>query len=140
MTEVIIVSQLAQEPVLDTLHLTALGSSTVIVAAQVKDAVDDVADQFALPGGSELAGLPDGFFKAHEDLAVQGRSTAPAAHSRRGIFSVVKRHDVGCAFVAEKSFVEPRHLVTIDELDTQLKILRSEEVLEESSHHSAKKG
>ena len=52
-----------------TLHSFAGSSGLVIVAAEVKYAVDDVADDFALPGGAVFDGLADGFVDADENIA-----------------------------------------------------------------------
>ena len=65
--------ELAEKMVFGPFHLATLVRAAVIEAAQVEDAVDDIADQFGLPGGAEAAGLRGGLIHADDDLTVQTR-------------------------------------------------------------------
>jgi hypothetical protein len=61
----------AEQAVFFALHAATGGGLEIIVAAEMEEAVNDVADEFALPGGVELAGLLHGVVQTEEEFAVQ---------------------------------------------------------------------
>ena len=58
---------------LDCQHFFALGGLLVIVAGEVKQAVDEVAEDFAGQGFGEFGGLADGHFRTYDNFAVMER-------------------------------------------------------------------
>jgi len=93
----------------------------VVVAEQVQEAVNGIADEFRLPGRSEAAGLGDGFIHADEEFAMNG-SPAEAGCGRSQV-QIVKGDDVSGAGVAKVSFIDARHFSRAHEIDSQFSLV-----------------
>ena len=63
--------QAAQEAILFPLHSSPGRGVLVVEAAQVEQAVNEVAEQLGLPGGAVAPGMDDGLVNANEDFPVQ---------------------------------------------------------------------
>ncbi len=72
MSEIAPAGELVEETGFFALHLAAPRWVQVVVTAEVEKAVDEVADEFALPACAEPAGLVDSLINANENFAVQG--------------------------------------------------------------------
>jgi hypothetical protein len=116
----------------------------VVEALQVEDSVDEVAEEFGLPGCAETAGLGESFVHADEDIAVEsvadrrwemgdgrGRGRGQRAGGRLSGFGIVEGDDVGGALVLEESLVEARHFRGGDKANCQVVALDSQKVMEE---------
>ena len=108
----------------------------VIVAEQMQNAVNQIADDFGGPGGAEATGLVDGFVHANENFAVQ-------IGSRFGVpsfaFRVVEGDDVGGAAVLEKDLIESRHFRRGYQIYSQLGAVNLREFLEQLPPYRPKK-
>jgi hypothetical protein len=117
-------SQSSNESIFCGFHTPPRLGIPIIVVEQMQQPVNDVADQFALPGGVEAASLAHCFVKADDDFAVKLSRTSvlsiPNGGAGRGgawpagplpcPFRVVKGDHIGGAFVSQESLVEARHL------------------------------
>lgn len=63
---------MAQATVFGLLHAAARGRAGIIQAPQVQEAMEDVAEQFSLPGDAKPPRLRHGFGNADEELSMQG--------------------------------------------------------------------
>jgi hypothetical protein len=82
-------TQFAQEPVFLTFHKPPVAEAKVVIAAQMKHAMDHITRQFTLPGRSKPARLRDSFGRANENFTVKG--FRPLCRPGR----IVERDDVG---------------------------------------------
>jgi hypothetical protein len=92
-------------------HLSPLLGGVVVVAGQVKDAMDGVAHDFVGPGGVEPLGVEQGDGDADKHLAVQGDGI-------EGV-SMVEADDVGGVGVLEEGEVQAGDFPGIDEVDAE---------------------
>src|SRR5581483_8765548 len=84
----------------------------IVIASQVQQSVNDVADKFALPGRVEAAGLDDGFVDADEEVPEK----AAFAAGQRILRSVIQCDHVGAAVVSEEALVQPGHFRGADQV------------------------
>jgi hypothetical protein len=83
--------ELAHEAVFGLLHFAAGSGGLVVMAAQVEKAMNDVADEFGLPGDAKTPGLQQRFIHTDENFTAQRRGfvggaqrAGPARYARRG--------------------------------------------------------
>src|SRR5205823_4435944 len=121
--------QQAHQAILLALHEAPGDGLQIVVAAQVESAVDEVANEFGLPGGAKLASLSEGRIDTNKNFTVQpsgsgfslgiaaggqfaGRRTrpTPAAGGERGGWpAVIEGEDIGAAVVVEELPVHTAH-------------------------------
>src|SRR5580698_2658323 len=86
------------------------------MAAQMKHPVDNVPNQFLLPGHAKSRRLYQRFIDANKNLT-----------RKRAIrFAVIERNHICRTRVAKTGFIEPRHFRFIYELNRQVEILHSQ--------------
>ena len=105
-------SKLAHKAVLLPLHDAAFDRNEIVVAFEVKQAVNEVTHEFGLPCGSEAARLTDGVIDADENVA---KEWSGAFRGRVG-----EGDHIGGTFVAEVLPIDPGHLGRADDEDSQL--------------------
>jgi hypothetical protein len=86
-----------QQLVFAAFHSEPVGFAAVIVALKMKDSVQDVANQFLLPGRAKSCCLDARFVNAHKDLTLEGGSV--------GTLSVVERDHIRNAAMSQKRLV-----------------------------------
>lgn len=128
--------QLPEKTIFGPLHLAALPRAAVIEAAQMEDAVDDIADQFGLPSGAEAAGLRHGLIHAEDDLTVQrgggiGRAPGRRAAARPWFLQVVEGEDIGRAGMAQEGLVQAGHFRGAHQQQAEVKIIQPQQVAQE---------
>ena len=128
---------------LGALHLATLPRAPVIEAAQMEDAVDDIADQFGLPCGAEAAGLRHGLIHAEDDLAAQrgggiGRATRRRAAGRPWSFQVIEGEDIGRAGLMQEGLVQASHLGGANHQKAEVKIIQPHQVAQERRRNPAR--
>src|SRR5947209_349483 len=100
------------------------------MALKMQNAVDQITDQFHLPGGPEFPGLGQDFAGANEDVTAQ--------HLGITASGVVESDDVSNAGVAQKGFIEADHLSGTDQVNAQLEASGRCEIRQEAENQFAK--
>ena len=137
--------QLPEKTIFGPLHFATLPRAPVIEAAQVEDAVDDIADQFGLPGGAEAAGLRCGLIHANDDVSVQrgggiGRATRQRAAGRPRLLAVIEAEDIGGAGMMQECLVQAGHLGRANQQKAEVKIIQSHQAAQERRCNPARQG
>lgn len=103
-----IAAQFVHDLILPLIHEAAVGGGVVVEAGEMKDAVDDVQDDFVPEGTGFCAGR--GYIDADTDF------TDLAAV----VISIVERNDVCGALVAEVRLIQAGDRCEVDEHDGEL--------------------
>ena len=103
--------QLLHEGVFPGFHFFAGGGFLIVITAQVKDSVDRVAHEFALPCSFIFRGLAHGFIHAEENIAGE--------QGREHVIGIIESDNVGGAVMPEMSFIYTRHCGCADEINGQ---------------------
>jgi hypothetical protein len=145
----------SQEAVLLVFHAAPGGWVQIIIALQVQQAMNDIANQFGRPRGAEPARLNDGLVEADDDFSVQdGAGSASPVRAifnglrsdfwiggnavRRSVwFAVVESNHVRGAGVSEELVVELGHLRSGYQLESQVEGGWSEVFTQEVSYNPA---
>src|SRR5436189_2574873 len=90
----------------------------IVIAAQVQQAMNQIADKFSLPGGAELARLSQRHVQTNEKLAVE-----PV---RRGGMRMIEGDNVRGAGVAQKRLIEPGDFLLANQVDAHLVALQAQ--------------
>jgi len=83
----------------------------VIVADQVKNSMDHVTDQFALPGRPKSPGLNFGLIQADQDFATEQVLLTGLA--------VIEAENIGRTLMPKESFVETGHFPSGNDVDPE---------------------
>jgi len=147
--------QQAHQAILLALHHAPGDGLQIVIAAQVERAVDEVANEFGLPGGAKLACLSDGRIDTNENFTVQPsgsgfRPGAPAGGrlaGRRarpgpvvegdGLPAVIEGEYVGGAVVVEELPVQTAHFRRSHEVHPQGIGIQAESLREQDAGDAA---